>query len=393
VAFVDETEETSSWYKGRDLHILGPPDETQKSLTPSDPSLQSPVSQIPKITRHRSHSQSSILVQSQYSQVRRPPIGTEESLRRHSSPFISSPDSSIHDPFVSHYANHGVVDSSLGLLRDAKYLSSTVSTSQIGLGENFTVASCDEAYLVHHYVHKRGPLLDVCDPLSHFGRLVPELALTSPLLYNSLLAVSAHDLSRTAGYDSTMAELYHERCVELLIPMLDDLSVVSEDVVAATVLLRNYEQMASAITGVDCERHLSGTCAFMNSERSSATAGGLRQASFWIFVRQDLDVALSQQRPLKLDLDAFAADMGDSNVPRDDCDWANRMVWVTAEVVAFAFGWDKSRVRYEELRTKTLFWWQRKPKSFRPLHYAAGQAFPTIYFSQPCHGEHFPSSK
>jgi hypothetical protein len=128
----------------------------------------------------------------------------------------------------------------------------------------------------------------------------------------------------------------------------------------------------------------------MNSERTSATAGGLRQASFWIFVRQDLDTALSQQRPLKLDLDAFAADMEDLNIPCDDCDWANRMVWITAEVVAFSFAWDKPRLRYEELRLKTVSWWQRKPESFRPLYFGAGQAFPTVYFSQPCHGKCMP---
>jgi hypothetical protein len=249
------------------------------------------------------------------------------------------------------------------------------------------LSDSEEAYLLHHYIVSRARLLDICDPHSHFGRTVPELATKSPLLLNAVLAVSAHHLSRTAGYDPLVAEMYHERCVELLIPLLDDLSTVSDEVVAATVLLRNFEQMSSAITGFDCEHHLSGTSAFMNSESTCVTVGGLRQASFWIFIRQDLDVALSQQRPLKLNLEAYATEMH-LDTPSDDWGWANSIVWITAEVVAFSFGWEKPRIKYEELKLKAESWWQRKPRSFQPLYVGKGPAFPAIYYSQAWHGKH-----
>lgn len=172
----------------------------------------------------------------------------------------------------------------------------------------------------------------------------------------------------------------------ILIPLLNDMSLVSDEVVAATVLLRYYEQMSSAVTGFDCERHLTGTSAFINSESTCATAGGLRQASCWIFVRQDLDVALSQRQPLRLNLEAYAVGM-DLDIPSDDWGWANRIVWITAEVVVFSFGWDKPRMKYEELRIKTEAWLQRKPESFRPLYVGRGSAFPTVYYSQLCHGK------
>lgn len=101
-------------------------------------------------------------------------------------------------------------------------------------------------------------LLDVCDPLKHFGRVVPELATTSPLLLNAILAVSAYQMTQSSQLDSSVPMELHERCIALLIPLLNDITQISDEVVAATVLLRNYEQMSSAVTGMDSERHLSG---------------------------------------------------------------------------------------------------------------------------------------
>ena len=250
------------------------------------------------------------------------------------------------------------------------------------------VSDVKEAFLLRHFI-SLGQIMDVCDPHNHFGSVVPELATRSGLLLNAVLAASALHLSRTTGYDPMVAEMYHERCVELLIPLLDDPSRVADEVVAATVLLRFFEQVSSAITGSDCERHLSGTSAFMNSESTCATAGGLRQASFWIFIRQDLDVALGHQRPLKLNLEAYSVEI-DMDTPSDDWGWANCMVWITAETVAFTFGWEKSRMKYEELKHRTEAWWQRKPDSFRPLYIGhEGAAFPTAWYMGPLYGKQY----
>lgn len=303
--------------------------------------------------------------------------------------------------------------------------------------EHSRLSTPREAYLLQHYIRSRSPLLDICDPNRHFGRTVPELATRSPLLLAAVLAVSAQHLASTRGWEGewneSVAEGYHERCVELLIPLLDELCVDSspsglsggldgiggggevglgDEIVAATVLLRNYEQMASSHTGFDMERHLSGASAFINSATlSCAAAGGLRQASFWVFVRQDLDVALSQQRPLRLNLEQYASEMemgGDELgvvLQRDDdWAWANRIVWLTAEVVAFAFADAEREARGEgagsgrrgwwaELRQKARGWWEGRPVGFGPLFVGRGEGeggenvFPVVYYSQPWHGE------
>ncbi|KAK5222239.1 hypothetical protein LTR72_006496 [Exophiala xenobiotica] len=244
--------------------------------------------------------------------------------------------------------------------------------------------SREQAFLLRHYLVALGPSLDVCDPGRHFSIIVPELATTSDLLLHAISAVSAHHLSRTADYDPTVAEQHHERCVELLIPILDD-SFAPDEVVAATVLLRFYEQMSSAVIGYDQEAHLSGASAFINSESTCVAAGGLREASFWLFLRQDIDVALSQQRLPKLNLDAFSAGL---NLQGAACDhtWANRIVWITAEVLRFLFGPQRSQDKLNELVQKTESWMCNKPASFRPLYVSKERGvFPEIYYTRPWH--------
>jgi hypothetical protein len=383
VSFIDETNKTRSWYSyaaGSNSPVLSEsPHPTPLSFIPPPAPVAHPLA-------HRSNSFSSIHSHS---------LPSPQHLR------LTSPQKAIENDFLSPNSDrsNGILHSPLCGVDIAQAVQDPISdgihepqVSHLHLplppDSRFTelgkLSDCEEAYLLHHYTVSRARLLDVCDPHNHFGRLAPELATRSRLLLSAILAVSAHHLSRTAGYDPLVAERYHEVCVELLIPMLDDLTNITDEVIAATVLLRNFEQMSSAITGFDSERHLSGTSAFMNSEGTCITASSLRQASFWIFIRQDLDIALSQQRPLKLNLKKYAFEM-DLETPSDDWGWANKIVWITAEVVEFTFGWEKSRRTYEDLKLKTESWWQRKPASFRPLYVGRGQAFPAIYYSQAWH--------
>lgn len=326
VSFVDETSDTHAWYTDGYDTILSPTEEPQEA-TPT-------------------------------------PRQFEESSRfSDSSPIVLRTPSELQSP--------------------TRILHNYFSTLPI---EEPKLLDTQEAFLLRHYITTFGESLDICDPQRHFSTVVPDLATRSPVLLNAALAASSHHLSRVTDYNPLVADMYHERCVELLIPMLGELSSLPDEVIAATVLLRLYEQMSSAITGLDSERHLSGTGALMDSESSCATAGGIRQASFWIFLRQAIDVALDHQRPLKFNLEACAEQM-DLSVLWDDWTWANRMIWVTAEVVAYVFARDNCQVRLAELRRKIDAWWEQKPDSFRPLHVARGAVFPEIYFVRPWHGE------
>lgn len=77
----------------------------------------------------------------------------------------------------------------------------------------------------------------------HFAVDVPERALSCPVLLNALMAFSARHLSRISGVDPTIADHYHQECVSLMIPMLDQEELVADETLfAAAAILRAFEE-------------------------------------------------------------------------------------------------------------------------------------------------------
>lgn len=145
--------------------------------------------------------------------------------------------------------------------------------------------------------------------------------------------------------------------------------------------------------GAEPERHLTGTSVFANAQLEFRTWGGLGHAAFWVFVRQDIYMSLLSQRPLKVDLAGWEGrlsfDLGFDATT--DCTWANRMVWIVAEIVSFCFG-DGNTSHWQGSRTKVERWDLCRPKSFDPILYIdrnpeAGTYFPEIRLGHPWHGK------
>ncbi|PSS28468.1 hypothetical protein M430DRAFT_132978 [Amorphotheca resinae ATCC 22711] len=249
-----------------------------------------------------------------------------------------------------------------------------------------------EALLFQHYMEHLAPLLDITDIQRHFGVDVPERAMSCPVLLNALLAFSARHLSRTSDYDPAIADYYHQKCVRLMIPMLDQKELVADETLfAAAVILRAFEETDESNMGGGPEPHLTGTSVFANAQLEFGTWGGLGHAAFWVFVRQDIYMSLLSQRPLKVDLkgweDRLSFNLGFE--PTSDCTWANRMIWIVAEIVAFCFG-DKNGSNWEAPRMKTERWNLCRPKSFDPILYhprdeKCGRLFPEIRLGHPWH--------
>lgn len=69
---------------------------------------------------------------------------------------------------------------------------------------------------------------------------------SSPLLMNAILAVSALHLSRVSDLDSYEAVRYHDRCLGLMVPMLDDPDRIKDDnLLMTTIILHLYEDIDS----------------------------------------------------------------------------------------------------------------------------------------------------
>lgn len=105
-----------------------------------------------------------------------------------------------------------------------------------------------EASLMRHFITKLAPIIDICDPKRTFGRAVPRLAMSSPILLNAIFAASSKHLMRTLRPTNPPAEHYIQDCLDHLIPMLNDAEVSVEDhLLVAVVILRFVEEMDSEL--------------------------------------------------------------------------------------------------------------------------------------------------
>lgn len=79
--------------------------------------------------------------------------------------------------------------------------------------------------------------------MNHFGTTVPQRAMQQPILLQAIFAVSAQNMSRVSTYDESEGSRYYSECISLLIPTISQVDEdCNENVLAATVLLRIYEE-------------------------------------------------------------------------------------------------------------------------------------------------------
>lgn len=237
-----------------------------------------------------------------------------------------------------------------------------------------------------YYIDYMCHWFDLCDTRgNHFGQELPRRAIESPTLLNAIFAVSSRHLSVIGQFDEYASDRYHQDCLKHLrnIP-INDPALMKDDLLAATILLRTLEELDVPLVGEDYQGHLLGIQIFMNAQDPSLPASGLRQASFWIGLRQDIYMAFVNQRPLKTKLDHSFIDR--SLTPADDDTWAKRILINTAEIENFCFGDNEQPVStYRRLKEYDESWLDSRPLSWLPLSYrapdeACGEVFPEIWY-------------
>ncbi|KAK5197655.1 hypothetical protein LTR99_010210 [Exophiala xenobiotica] len=96
-----------------------------------------------------------------------------------------------------------------------------------------------EAELVYHFARHLGRWLDCTDASRQFTLKITRLAKTSPVLLYAVVTYAARHVG-----DAETAESAHEKCVELLIPLLSSENIAYDDVLlCAIVILRVFEQL------------------------------------------------------------------------------------------------------------------------------------------------------
>lgn len=233
--------------------------------------------------------------------------------------------------------------------------------------------------------------------------MVPQRALQVPLLAFSILAHSSRQLSLVSSVGSIDPAAYHHKALRLLIPRLNDpVEHLDENVLAAIVVLRNYEELTgrdhiASIPGVlspaspylDAGTHLSGVTQLLNSVSHFMGDDGLGEAAAWIGLRLDMYYSFTKSQPLRTRLENFAGSV--SFVKSTAEAVANRIIHICARILSHAFVTQKPPAQeWARLHADVQEWYDAKPWQGRPMwaqEAREGSAFPYLWINNAADGE------
>ncbi|KAH8713744.1 hypothetical protein HC256_006869 [Beauveria bassiana] len=267
----------------------------------------------------------------------------------------------------------------------SRLLLHSLSSSSTAHCVAFPLRDPDEARLMKYYLEYMCNWFDLCDVSRQFALKVPLRAMSSPTLRNAIFALSSRHLSLRGQFDEYASTRYHQECLRQLSSVSHGSpDLLDDNLLAATILLRTLEELDVPLLGNDYESHLLGIQVFMNTHGPAAVASDLRKASYWVGLRQEVTMALSSQRPIKISLCHSFIDQ--SLTEASDDMWANRIIVHCADVVQFCFGDDNQRpADYRRLLKYDDDWLHSRPLSFIPVAFSAadpgmGEAFPRIMY-------------
>jgi len=260
----------------------------------------------------------------------------------------------------------------------------------------FPLSNRRHAILFCHYVDNLSHWLDVTSRMEHFSKELPARAAHCDLLFYAILTLSSRHLSRINFQNTYEAEEYHERCLNILIPIFNnEEAIADENILATAVLLRLYEEMTASVAGSDEEKHLKGINVYVNAVNACLDfkeKGDVGRTAFWAYLRQDLYITMLYAHPLKLRPELYPLDYI-HETSDDDCIWANQAICIVANVANFCYN-TVNRTQssmWEYLDAQIERWHMKLPSRFRPILYGQQAAFenrfyPEIRFQQIWHG-------
>ncbi|KAI2832056.1 transcriptional regulator family: Fungal Specific TF [Aspergillus niger] len=263
--------------------------------------------------------------------------------------------------------------------------------------------SVQEACLLRHFIEEISPWFDHCDDRRHFQLVVPRRAQYCSIIRNAIFAVSARHLARLPQYATPQGVCYRgqllpdlEKCtaVEYTLKCIPELlrfpeitdPTEQENIMVATVILRQYEEMEEDIevnndTIADMSAHdrvnfLAITQRIIDAMISHRLEQSLATAAYWIVIRQEVYYALTRQRPPKMRFSP--EDWGKASA-------ANTLVMLASEVTKWRWGvgtreeWNRLMLRHRKL--KHDYHSELAPIFEKKADRSRGELFPTIWYS------------
>ncbi|KAK6005244.1 hypothetical protein QM012_008023 [Aureobasidium pullulans] len=231
-----------------------------------------------------------------------------------------------------------------------------------------------EISLFRYFVTYFSRWIDLTDPHRHFSVMVPHLALRNQGLMKAILALCARHLSikqlPDLAPDRTLAvQYYYETLQYLQQAMKSEAYLRSEELLVTCLIISTYEMIDGE--GQSWERHLRGIFWVQRSREINGESGGLNQAIWWAWLRQDVWAAFREGRKV---LSFFKPTK--PYYAMDHWDIAARCVYLVAQCVNYSSEQEveagKSDLimrlaKADELSTKLDDWYQHLTSHFNPL--------------------------
>lgn len=194
------------------------------------------------------------------------------------------------------------------------------------------------AFLLQTYLRTVATWMDLFDYTCTYQLQIPRVMLKSSLLLTCICAFTAKHLSLFSSrslhssWDS-IARRYYGSALRLLIATLNGPS--DEHTLTATILLSSYE-ILDTLASEQMRKHFLGTRLLIKSHSISAQSSGIALANFWIYVRHEIGVALSTEKPLVLSPEEW-------NVVWSECEaredvLGRKCLWILARVINLVYG-------------------------------------------------------
>ncbi|KAK4540234.1 hypothetical protein LTR36_009639 [Oleoguttula mirabilis] len=256
------------------------------------------------------------------------------------------------------------------------------------LGQRWPLKDLQEAMLMRYYIANLARWFDGCDEVKHFTCRVPQLAASSPMLLNAILAFSAKHLSLMGRLDESVTLRYQDACYQVLLSDLQQKAFEAEQLLAV-IFLRLSIQMTEYGNGESNYNTFLGLEVFVDAWRLHPRSS-LHAAIFMNVLRLYMHVAWLGNRSLPA-VEQNCTWMCDLVHRPDDAGvWNCKILMLCARSINYCYDdLPQTPERWMILNALADDWATRKPACFQPILRQApadGEPFPKIFFAGEVHG-------
>ncbi|KAK2614727.1 hypothetical protein N8I77_001532 [Diaporthe amygdali] len=175
-------------------------------------------------------------------------------------------------------------------------------------GERDYLNTPEEIHYMQVFIEDVAVWMDSLDNQKHFGRIIPYLALKSPMLLNAFFACGVKHLTLVDGgsYKDDKALYYYDTATTQLLRSLQNPERDTEECATTAVVLNVYEIMSERPAAR--MNHIAGARALIRECKWNAKSTGIGAACFWLNVGMEILSCLAFNWAIAWDPDHWGVD-------------------------------------------------------------------------------------